>query len=84
MVNFESDEAQQERDIDSKTREITDVFHHAEAVLKKFGKESEKEGIPGAEKAVRKNMQMSIAKKLQGLSMSFRSEQKVRFIHLSH
>lgn len=29
MVNFESDEAQQERDIDSKTREITEVFHHA-------------------------------------------------------
>ncbi len=77
MVNFESDEAQQERDIDNKTREITEVFHHAEATLKKFGKESEKDDIPGAEKSVRKNMQMSTAKKLQGLSMSFRSEQKV-------
>ena len=29
MVNFEDDEAQQERDIDAKTREITEVFHHA-------------------------------------------------------
>jgi hypothetical protein len=28
-VNFEADEAQQEREIDAKTREVTEVFHHA-------------------------------------------------------
>jgi hypothetical protein len=77
MVNFETDEKQQEREIDSKTHEITEVFHHAEGILKKFGKDSERSDITTAEKTVRKNMQMSIAKKLQGLSMSFRSTQKV-------
>lgn len=76
MVNFETDEAQQEREIDNKTREITEVFHHAEGILKQFGKQSESANIPEAERKVRKNMQMAIAKKLQGLSMSFRSTQK--------
>lgn len=76
MVNFETDEAQQEREIDNKTREITEVFHHAEGLLKRFGKQSEDPNIPEAERKVRKNMQMAIAKKLQGLSMSFRSTQK--------
>lgn len=77
MVNFETDESQQEREIDGKTREITAVFHHAEGVLKRFGKDSERPNIEEAEKKVRRNMQMSIAKKLQGLSMTFRSTQKV-------
>jgi hypothetical protein len=77
MVNFESDEARQERDIDIKTREITDLFHHAENVLKRFAKQSEDPSITEADRTVRKNMQMSMAKKIQGLSMSFRSSQKV-------
>jgi len=76
MVNFETDETQQEREIDHKTREITEVFHHAEGLLKRFGKQSDDPNIPTAERTVRKNMQMSIAKKLQGLSMSFRNTQK--------
>ncbi|RYH03686.1 hypothetical protein EON65_47215 [archaeon] len=75
-VDFETDETQQEREIDAKTREITEVFHHAENLLKRFGKQSEAPGLTGEERAVRKNMQMSMAKKLQGLSMSFRSTQK--------
>lgn len=41
MVNFETDETQQEREIDSKTREITELFHHAEGLLKKFGKQGD-------------------------------------------
>ncbi len=82
MVNFETDELQQERDIDLKTREITEVFHHAEGVLKRFGKDSERKDIEDAERRVRRNMQMSIAKKLQGLSMTFRSTQKVRHCHI--
>lgn len=76
-VDFETDETQQEREIDAKTREITEVFHHAENLLKRFGKQTEQsQGLTGEERTVRKNMQMSMAKKLQGLSMSFRSTQK--------
>jgi hypothetical protein len=77
MVNFETDEAHQEREIDAKTREITDCFHHAESVLKRFGKQSEDPNLSVADRTVRKNMQMSMARKIQGLSMSFRSTQKV-------
>lgn len=78
MVNFETDEAEQEREIEGKTREITEVFHHAEGLLKRFSKQSEDPSLSVSERTVRKNMQMSMAKKLQGLSMSFRSTQKVR------
>jgi len=76
MVNFESDETQQEREIDMKTREITELFHHAEGILKRFGKQSE--NASASEQTVRNNMQRSLAKKLQGLSMTFRTSQKVR------
>ena len=75
MVNFESDETQQEREIDIKTREITELFHHAEGILKRFGKQSE--NASASEQTVRNNMQRSLAKKLQGLSMTFRTSQKV-------
>jgi hypothetical protein len=78
MVNFESDESSQERMIDAKTREITDLFHHAENVLKRFGKQSEDPALSIVDRTVRKNMQVSMAKKIQGLSMSFRATQKVR------
>lgn len=77
MVNFESDEAQQEREIDHKTREITELFRHANGLLSTFKLEGEAVGISIAEKTVRTNMQRSLAKKLQGLSMSFKSTQKV-------
>jgi hypothetical protein len=77
-VNFETDELQQEREIENKTREVTEVFHHAEGLLKKFGKQSEDPNVTAGEKTVRKNMQMAMAKKLQSLSLSFRSQQKVK------
>lgn len=80
MVNFESDEIKQEREIDSKTHEITALFHHAEGLLKKFGKQSEDKALSG-DLAVRRNMQMAMARKLQGLSMTFRSSQKVCLIN---
>lgn len=79
-VNFETDEAQQEFEIESKTREVTEVFHHAESLLKKFGKQSEDPNLTPAERTVRKNMQMAMAKKLQSLSLAFRSQQKAIFI----
>lgn len=76
-VDFETDEVQQEREIDAKTREITEVFHHAENLLKRFGKQTEQATtLTTEERQVRKNMQMSMAKKLQSLSMSFRTSQK--------
>lgn len=76
MVNFEADEAQQERDIDHKTQEITELFRHAESLLKRFAKQGDEGSISDAELKVRKNMQSSIAKRLQGLSFAFRTSQK--------
>jgi syntaxin 16 len=84
MVNFETDEQQQEREIDDKTHEITSVFHHAETVLKKFGKQADDPTLSLAEKTVRKNMQMSMAKRLQGLTTSFRSTQKEYLIRMQN
>lgn len=77
MVNFESDEATQERNIDVCTQEITDLFRHSELLLKQFGKLGDEKKISAQERTVRHNMQTSIAKRLQGLSMTFRSSQKV-------
>ena len=77
MVNFESDETKQERDIDVLTQEITGYFRHAETLLSKFGKEATGPEITVSEQTIRSNMQRSMAKKLQGLSSSFRAGQKV-------
>jgi hypothetical protein len=77
MVNFETDEAQQDREIDMKTREITDLFHHAEGLLRVFDKQRQDKQISKSEATVITNMQRSQAKKLQGLNMSFKSAQKV-------
>eukprot|EP01041_Mallomonas_annulata_P000100 gene100-140_t len=74
MVNFESDEVKQERDIDQKTQEITEIFRTVEGSLKSFSKHTE--AMQEAERVVRNNIQRSMAKKLQGLSMSFRTSQK--------
>jgi hypothetical protein len=83
MVNFETDEIVQEREIDILTHEITDIFRHAETILKKFGNQGDEGKISQQELTVRANMQRSMAKKLQGLSMSFRASQKVFFFVIS-
>ena len=83
MVNFESDETAQEREIDYKTQEITELFRHAEGLLKRFSQSGSKESIPASELTVKTNIQRSIAKKLQGLSMSFRTTQKVAEFYLA-
>jgi hypothetical protein len=67
----------QEREIDIVTQEITGIFHHAENLLKQIGKLGDEAKISQAERAVRQNMQRSVAKKLQGLSSTFRQSQKV-------
>lgn len=82
MVNFETDEIVQEREIDILTHEITDIFRHAETILKKFGNQGDEGKISQQELTVRANMQRSMAKKLQGLSMSFRASQKAFSYHL--
>lgn len=76
MVNFESDEAEQERRIETTTAAITQIFRHAEQILKKFGS-SNNSAISKSELAVRTNLQRNLAKKLQGLSVAFRTSQKV-------
>ena len=77
MVNFKSDEAAQEQQIEFVTAEITAVFRHTERLLQQFSKIGDEGKISAQEKTVRVNMQSSIAKKLQGLSMTFRQSQKV-------
>lgn len=75
MVNFDTDEEEKEYQINMKTKEITDKFHHAETLLKKFSKD---DGTlaQASEMKVKTNIQRSIAKRLQSLSMSFRRSQK--------
>ncbi len=87
MVNFESDEVQQEREIDAVTNEITNHFRHAESILKFFSKQVDDSKISVSERTVRKNLQRSLAKKLQNLSGSFRTAQKVTalmYLYLSY
>ena len=84
MVNFETDEATQERNIDICTQEITDLFRHSELLLKQFSKIGDEGKISAQERTVRHNMQTSIAKRLQGLSMTFRSSQKVFVINFTN
>lgn len=83
MVNFETDEQQQEREIEAKTSEITDIFHHSEGLLKQFSKLANDPKLQPAETKVRKNMQSNMAKKVQNLSMQFRATQKVSISVLS-
>mmetsp|Transcript_28214 Transcript_28214/g.40178 ORF Transcript_28214/g.40178 Transcript_28214/m.40178 type:complete len:315 (-) Transcript_28214:339-1283(-) len=74
-VDFQTDEAGLEREIEMKTNDLTRIFHHAEAKLKQFGSVGSEE-LSTAEKSVRKNLQMSMAKKLQTLSTTFRVAQR--------
>lgn len=78
MVNFESDEIKQEREIDIVTQEITEIFRNVEGALKSF---AGGQNLSEADLRVQQNIQRSMAKKLQGLSMSFRTSQKVIIIN---
>ena len=77
LVNFESDEIKQEREIDMVTQEITEIFRHSESILKLFSNQADEYTINSSERTIRNNLQRTMAKKLQGLSGSFRTSQKV-------
>lgn len=63
-----------EHRIESMTRDITDRFRKAERILKKVGAATQQAG--GEEAAIGANVQRSLAKQLQELSVSFRQSQR--------
>ncbi len=75
MINFDSDEAAQEREIERVTQDITSDFRSAEKLLKQFSKIGDEGSASAAELRVRDNLQKSVAKRLQSLSMAFRATQ---------
>jgi len=60
--------------IENITRDITDRFRRAERILKKVGAATRRAG--GEEAAIGANVQRSLAKQLQELSVSFRQSQR--------
>ncbi|GAB5030018.1 qa-syp4 tlg2p syntaxin 16-type [Nannochloropsis oceanica] len=74
LVGFDDSEAAKERDIDYMTQEITATFREAESILKQLGGGERSEG--GTERVVTRNVQKSMAKRIQGLSIEFRKTQK--------
>lgn len=76
VVSFNVDEAVQEREINMKTGEITEVFRRAERLLKEFSKLGDERNISSEERTIRRNMQSQAAKTLQSMSMKFRNSQK--------
>ncbi len=83
MVDFATDEATQEREIDKTTQAITSIFRHAESLLKQFSKQGDEGRISKQEMTVRNNLTRSTAKKLQGLSLAFRTSQKEYLARMS-
>ena len=94
LVNFETDESQQEIDIDNKENEIKGLLRHAEGLVKKIFKvmptatnsftiysltysliQANDTKLTPAEQKVRENMQRSFSKKLQNLTMQYRTTQ---------
>ena len=63
-----------EQRIESMTRNITDRFRTAERILKRVGAATRRLG--GEEAAIGANVQRSLAKQLQELSVSFRQSQR--------
>jgi syntaxin 16 len=73
MVRFDDEtDSARDREIDKLTNEITKTFNYAKNQLEQIGKS----GNGGDEDAVCKNVQKTIASRLQHLSLSFRKSQK--------
>ncbi|CAM9982235.1 unnamed protein product, partial [Phaeothamnion confervicola] len=80
MVSFDESEADKEREIETRTAEVTQLFRHAEKQLKLVMNDGQGPGRPeltAAELTVRNNIQRATARKLQALSAAFRTSQKV-------
>jgi len=77
-VSFEKDEAEQERDINILTHEITRVMKKCENSLKRIASIGNDKGtnLPQQERVVRLNVMRNIGVELQNLSQSFRKTQK--------
>jgi len=77
-VSFEKDEAEQERDIDILTHEITRIMKKCENSLKRIAFVGNENGVnlPQQERVVRLNVMRNIGVELQSLSQSFRKTQK--------
>lgn len=63
-----------EEKIEERTRNVTDEFRNAERLLQKVGVATRRAG--GQEATVGANVQRSLAKRLQGLSVEFRQSQR--------
>ena len=79
LVNFETDEAQQEHDIDIREQQIKKIFRDTEKQIKNFLNDNKGDKVSPEEKKVRENMQRSLGKKLQNLTILFRTTQKEYF-----
>lgn len=77
MINFESDESKQEKEIDIKTQYITVLFRTAEKQLQLFITLGKKAELSDAEFKVRENIHKAIALRLQSNMQDFRISQKV-------
>jgi RIO-like serine/threonine protein kinase len=77
MTNQDLEEAIWPQGVNIQTRDLVFLFKDVENLLQLFQKESDIKGASGPEKTIRTNVQHSLAKKLQGLNMAFRSTQKV-------
>jgi hypothetical protein len=78
MTNPDFEETIWPQGVNIQTRDLVFLFKDAENLLKLFQEESDMRGVSGPEKTVRTNVQHSLARKLQGLNLAFRSTQKVR------
>jgi hypothetical protein len=78
LVGFDDSEAAKERDIDVMTQEITAMLRESESVLRRLSQE----GDQGTERVVTRNVQRSMAKRIQTLSINFRKSQKEYMLQL--
>lgn len=78
LVRFDNSEAVKDREIDGLTREITDIFHKCEKMIKThFSSANDYDTrYANADKVVKDNIKRQLAQELQQLSMSFRRTQK--------
>ena len=77
MTNQDMEETIWHQGVNIQTRDLVFLHKEAENLMKLFQKESDIKGASGPEKTIGTNVQHSLAKKLQGLNMAFRSTQKV-------